>query len=90
MMSSGKVSAMKDAIWVFKSFGLKAGILFVVGSVATKFKRLIGLAKKPKRFEELSDEEARQLASAFGISPYQGRDVMNSQFNDYNHNRTLH
>jgi len=41
---------MKDAIWVFKSFGFRAGILFVVGTVTTGIKRLFGGAKKPKRF----------------------------------------
>lgn len=90
MTISGKPNVMKDALWVFKAFGFKAGVLFVAGTIATGFKRLLRLTKKPKKFEELSDTEARQLASAFGINPYQGRDAMNSQFNDYNHNRTLH
>ena len=80
---------MKDALWVFKSFGLKAGILFVTGTAATSIKRLFGLAKKPKRFEELSDEEAQQIARAFGIFQWQDRQELNEKIGN-NDERTLH
>jgi hypothetical protein len=81
---------MKDTFWVFKSFGFRAGILFVAGAISIKLKRLIGLAKKPKKFEELSDAEAREIASAYGIYPGQTRNMLNYQFNEQNENRTLH
>ena len=81
---------MKDAIWVFKSFGFKAGVLFVLGAIAVRFKRLIGKAKKPKKFEELSDKEAREVAQAFGLSPWQNRATLDDQFNHINEDRTLH
>lgn len=81
---------MKDVIWVFKSFGFKAGILFIIGAIATKTKRLLGRSKKPKKFEELSDEEARQVAAQFGIYPGQTRHMLNYHFNEQNENRTLH
>jgi hypothetical protein len=80
---------MKDAIWVFKSFGFKAGVLFVVGTITTGIKRLLGRAKKPKRFEELSDEEARQVAWAFGIFQWQDRQDLNDKFGN-NDERVLH
>ena len=89
MTNAGKVSVMKDALWVFKSFGIKAGILFMAGAVAMKFKRLFGLAKKPKRFEELSDEEAKQVAWAFGIFQWQDRQDLNEKIGN-NDERTLH
>ena len=74
---------MKDASWVFKQFGFKAGILFVMGSLGTGFKRLIGVAKKPKKFEELSPHEVEMVEKSFGI--YRWRDPTN-----HNENRTLH
>jgi vancomycin permeability regulator SanA len=80
---------MKDAYWVFKSFGFKAGILFVVGATTMGIKRLLGRAKKPKRFEELSDEEAKQVAWAFGIYRWQDRQDLNEQFGN-NDERVLH
>lgn len=80
---------MKDALWVFKSFGLKAGILFVVGTITTGIKRFFGLAKKPKRFEELSDEEAQQVARAFGIFQWQDRQDLNEKIGN-NDERVLH
>lgn len=80
---------MKDAYWVFKSFGLKAGILFVTGTVATSFKRLFGSVKKPKRFEELSDAEAQEVARAFGIFQWQDREELNEKIGN-NDERTLH
>ena len=80
---------MKDAFWVFKSFGLKAGFLFVAGTIATAFRRLFGRAKKPKRFEELSDEEAQQVARAFGIFSWQDRQDLNERIGN-NDERTLH
>jgi len=81
---------MKDALWVFKSFGFKAGVLFVLGAVGLKIRRLLGRSKKPKKFEELSDEEARKVAAQFGIFPGQSRHMLNYQFNEQNENRTLH
>ena len=89
MTSRGKASVMKDTFWVFKSFGLKAGFLFVAGTIATAFKRLFGRAKKPKRFEELSDEEAQQVARAFGIFSWQDRQDLNERIGN-NDERTLH
>ena len=80
---------MKDAIWVFRSFGFKAGILFVVGVISTGIKRLFGRAKKPKRFEELSDEEAQQVARAFGIFTWQDRQDLNEKIGN-NDERVLH
>lgn len=81
---------MKDVIWIFKSFGFRAGLLFILGSIGTKFRRLIGRSKKPKKFEELSDEEAREVAAQFGIYPGQTRQMLNYQFKETNENRTLH
>lgn len=81
---------MKDALWVFKSFGFLAGVRFIAGAVHIKLKRLVGLSKKPKKFEELSDDEAREIASAYGIYPGQTRNMLNYQFNEQNENRTLH
>jgi hypothetical protein len=52
-------------------------------------KRLLGRAKKPKRFEELSDEEAKQVAWAFGIYRWQDRQDLNEQFGN-NDERVLH
>lgn len=49
---------MKDAFWIFKSFGFLAGIRFVIGAAFLGIKRRLGLVKKPKRFEDLSLEEA--------------------------------
>lgn len=80
---------MKDAYWVFKSFGLKAGFLFVAGTIATTVKRLLGRAKKPKRFEQLSDEEAQQVARAFGIFSWQDRQELNEKIGN-NDERILH
>lgn len=81
---------MKDAYWVFKSFGFRAGVYFIAGTVSTTVKRILGLSKKPKKFEELSDHEAREVAAAFGIYPWQNRDMLNYRFNEENENRTLH
>lgn len=81
---------MKDALWVFKSFGLKAGVLFVVGTLSTRLKRLTGISKKPKRFDELSDEEARKIALALGVNPFQTRDQLNNEVEDNLNSRTLH
>lgn len=80
---------MKDAIWIFKSFGIKAGVLFVWGAAVLWFKRLFGRAKKPKRFEELSDEEAQQVARTFGIFQWQDRQDLNEKIGN-NDERVLH
>jgi len=61
----------------------------VVGVISTGIKRLFGRAKKPKRFEELSDEEAQQVARAFGIFTWQDRQDLNEKIGN-NDERVLH
>ena len=89
MTNAGNRDTMKDAIWVFKSFGFKAGAIYVVEASVLWVKRLLGLAKKSKRFEDLTDEEARNVAWAFGIFRWQDRQDLNEQFNKFEE-RVLH
>ncbi len=87
---------MKEAFWVFRSFGLVAGVLFVWHSLLRRLRKIrdFVLRRKPKRhqmFEELSDKEARNVAWAFGIYRWTDRKDLNRQWNEFEKRlNTLH
>ncbi len=85
----GTRTKMKDVIWVFRSFGFIAGVKFVWDATNLYFRRLVRREKSPKRFEELTDEEARNVAWAFGIFRWQDRQDLNEQWSRLD-DRTLH
>lgn len=71
-----------DALWVFKSFGFRAGIKFLWDTFWLKVKRLLK-REKVKRFEDLSDAEAEQAAWAFGIYKWEDRDHLNRIWHNF-------
>jgi hypothetical protein len=79
---------MKDAIWVFRSFGFIAGIIYVKDSFLRLFRKK---SKKANMFEDLTDEQARNVAWAFGIYRWTDREDLNRQWNDFEQRmNTLH
>lgn len=76
---------MKDALWVFRTFGWKAGIRFVLNTLERKLKKRIEKPKKVPTFEELSDDEAESTAWAAGLSDWQrgNRQSLNKAWNDF-------
>lgn len=76
---------MKDIIWIFRSFGFIIGLRFVWDSLVRKLRR------KPAApiFEDLNDEEARQVAWSFGIFRWSDREDLNQQWNAFE-KHTLH
>lgn len=79
---------MKDIIWVFRSFGFIAGIIYIKDS----FLRLFRRKRKPAQmFEDLTDEQAQSIAWAFGIYRWTDRKDLNRQWNDFEQRmNTLH
>lgn len=65
---------MQDALWIFRSFGFKAGVRYCWGTFWLKVRRALGLAPKPIDFSELSYEDIEDM-----------HDVLNGD-----DNRTLH
>lgn len=65
---------MKYLIWVFQSFGFKAGITYCWDALLLKVRRKLGLSPPPVNFEALSFEDLDDI-----------RDSMNGTSN-----RTLH
>lgn len=82
---SGMRIEMKDIIWVFRSFGFRAGVTFIWDSLVRKLRR----RSAAPSFEQLTDEEARQVAWAFGIYRWYDREDLNSQWNAFD-KHTLH
>jgi hypothetical protein len=82
---NGRRDDMKDIVWIFRSFGFRAGITFVWDSLVRKLRR----KSSAPIFEELNDEEARQVAWAFGIFRWQDREDLNDQWNAFD-KHTLH
>lgn len=72
----------KDALWVFQSFGFKAGIRFLWDSFSLRIKRLIK-RQKVTRFEDLSDTEAEAAALAFGIYKWDDRAHLNRIWHNF-------
>ena len=73
---SGKTANMKDIIWVFRSFGFIIGIRFLWDSLVRRLQR----KKQAPVFQDLTDEEARQVAWAFGIFRWSDREDLNQQW----------
>lgn len=79
---------MKDVIWVFRSFGFVAGMIFIKDSLLRLFRKK---SKRPRMFETLTDEEAQNVAWAFGIYRWTDRKDLNAQWNDMEQRfHTLH
>jgi hypothetical protein len=74
---------IKDTFWVFRSFGLMAGMRFLFNSIITQFKRLLPKKEDDRTFEQLSDEEAMWTAWAFGVHTWTDRDDLNRQWNKF-------
>lgn len=71
-----------DALWIFKSFGFRAGIKFLWDSFLLKVKRLL-IRETPMRFEDLTDEEAEKVAWAFGLHKWDDRDHLNRIWHNF-------
>lgn len=82
---SGRVVDMKDVIWAFRSFGFIIGIRFLWDCLVRRLRR----KKSAPVFQELTDEEARQVAWAFGIFRWSDREDLNQQWEAIEKN-TLH
>lgn len=79
---------MKDIIWVFRSFGFIAGLIFLKDSVVRLFRKK---QKREQMFEDLTDNQARDVAWAFGIYRWTDREDLNRQWNDFEQRmNTLH
>lgn len=79
---------MKDIIWVFRSFGFLAGVIYVKDLIARLFRKK---AKSAQVFEDLTDEQARNVAWAFGIFRWTDREDLNRQWNEFEQRiNTLH
>lgn len=68
--------------WVLRSFGLMAGIRYLWDMTKLRIKRLV-TKEKVKRFEDLSDEEAEQVAWAFGLHQWDNRDHLNRVWKNF-------
>lgn len=79
---------MKEIIWVFRSFGFIAGLIFLKDVVVRLFRKK---SKRPQLFEDLTDEQARNVAWAFGIFRWADREDLNRQWNEMEQRfHTLH
>jgi hypothetical protein len=58
---------MNDAFWVFKQFGIKAGVRFVIDSVKLDLSRRWNRNKVPS-FVDLTDKEFVDIFSSIDIS----------------------
>jgi hypothetical protein len=68
--------------WVLRSFGLMAAWRYLWDITKLRIKRLF-TKEKPKRFEDLSDAEAEQVAWAFGIHKWDDRDHLNRVWHNF-------
>ena len=79
---------MKEIIWVFRSFGFIAGILYLKDKILRLFRKK---SKRVEVFEDLTDEQARNVAWAFGIFRWTDREDLNRQWNEFEKRlNTLH
>ncbi len=78
---------LKNFIWVLKNFGIVVSMIYLWNSLCLRIKRLFS-RERIKRFEDLTDEEATQVAMAFGIYKYYDRHDLNQIWKDFD--RTLH
>jgi len=79
---------MKEIIWVFRSFGFIAGMIYIKDLILRRFRRK---TKHPQVFENLTDEQARNVAWAFGIYRWSDRKDLNRQWNELEQRfHTLH
>lgn len=65
---------MKYLIWVFQSFGFRAGITYCKDALWLGIRRKLGLAPKPVNFEGLSFDDLEDVKESLNGT----------------HNRTLH
>lgn len=72
----------RDALWIFKSFGVVAWIRFLWDSLKLRIKRLVK-REKVTRFEDLSDTEAEAAALAFGIYKWDDRAHLNRIWHNF-------
>jgi hypothetical protein len=72
----------KDTLWIFRTFGFKAGVRFLWDSIKLFFKRTVK-REKPMKFSELTDAEAEQVAYAFGIHKWEDRDHLNRIWHNF-------
>lgn len=65
--------------WIVKSFGIKAGILYLWDTMHLKFNKWFhsNKLKRTKSFNDLSDEDAEKTAISFGIHQWDDRDHLN-------------
>lgn len=80
---------MKDVIWVFRDFGFWAGVHYCWDAMVVRVRRLVSRPPSPKRFEDLTDEEARNVVWAFGIYKWNNREELNEQWKVFE-SHTLH
>jgi hypothetical protein len=73
------MASVKTILWVYRSFGFRAAILYVKDVILVGLRRLGGEEVAP-RFEDLTDAEARDVANAFGIYRWYDRDDLNRQW----------
>lgn len=79
---------VKDIIWVFRSFGFIVGCIYLKDAFLRLFRKK---SKKQEMFEDLTDEQARDVAWAFGIYRWTDREDLNRQWNDFEQRmNTLH
>ena len=79
---------MKNFVWILKSFGVVASVVFLWHSLLREVGRLFR-RERIKRFEDLTDEEAYQTARAFGIYKWYDREDLNQTWKEFD-GRTLH
>jgi hypothetical protein len=79
---------MKEVIWVFRSFGFIAGLIYIKDMILRLFRKK---QKHPQVFEHLTDDQARNVAWAFGIFRWSDREDLNRQWNELEQRfNTLH
>lgn len=76
------VSIMKDAKWIFQSFGIRAGLRYVWDTLCLRVKRLVK-REEVTRFEDLTDEQAEKVAWAFGLHKWDDRDHLNRIWHNF-------
>ena len=79
---------MKNFVWILKEFGIVAALVYLWHSLLREVGRLFH-REHIKRFEELSDEEAKQVAYCMGIYRWRDREELNEIWKEFD-GRTLH
>lgn len=77
---------IRDAKWVWETFGWKAVLVYLWDSLLRAVRRLAPEKEDNRTFAQLTDEEAQWTAWAFGIHCWTDRADLNRQWEEFETN----